>query len=130
VTLRCPRAAKSSTKGRDLCVGLPLRACRFLGTTLLPPSSGQPGESHFCIGIDCAEGLPIAPPDALQGSGIEGLLRFAIARAFALELAAHPSSPTEGSRLEEIVSIYAINRQHGLTAPLPDYLVLGVTSET
>jgi hypothetical protein len=47
VTLRCPRAAKSSTKGRDLCVGLPLRACRFLGTTLLPPSSAQPGEGHF-----------------------------------------------------------------------------------
>ena len=37
VTLRCPRAAKSSTKGRDLCVDLPLRPRRFLGTTLLPP---------------------------------------------------------------------------------------------
>ena len=43
------------------------------------------GEGDLGIGVD--EGLLIDPPDALQGADIEGVLRPAIARALALELA-------------------------------------------
>jgi hypothetical protein len=43
------------------------------------------GEGHFGIGVD--EGLLVHPPDALQRADIEGVLRTAIARTLALELA-------------------------------------------
>src|SRR5262249_53881765 len=42
------------------------------------------GEGHLGVGID--EGLLIDPPDALQGADIKGVLRPAIAWAFALKL--------------------------------------------
>ncbi len=45
----------------------------------------QLGEGDLGVGVD--EGLLIDPPDALQRADIEGVLRAAIARAFALELA-------------------------------------------
>src|SRR5437660_12572672 len=43
------------------------------------------GEGHLGVGID--KGLLINPPDALQRAHVEGVLRTAIARALALELA-------------------------------------------
>jgi hypothetical protein len=43
------------------------------------------GKGDLGVGVD--EGLLIDPPDALQRADIEGVLRAAIARAFALELA-------------------------------------------
>src|SRR5436190_1073729 len=43
------------------------------------------GEGHLGVGID--KGLLINPPDALQRANVEGVLRAAIARALALELA-------------------------------------------
>ena len=43
------------------------------------------GEGDLGVGVD--EGLLIDPPDALQRADIEGVLRAAIARALALELA-------------------------------------------
>ena len=43
------------------------------------------GESHLGVGVD--EGLLIDAPDALHVADVEGVLRAAIARALALELA-------------------------------------------
>ena len=43
------------------------------------------GEGHLGVGVD--KGLLIDPADALQRTDIEGVLRPAIARALALELA-------------------------------------------
>ena len=45
----------------------------------------QLGKGDLGVGVD--KGLLIDPPDALQRADIEGVLRAAIARAFALELA-------------------------------------------